>query len=123
MDLFVIRTVSTPRPMNIIDKFKLLIRLNTAIGSTTKEIKTMDFKSGWKTSEFWGKVAVQATTLWAAVGGFVPPKYAVIVVAVAEGIYTIARTVLKMNETIQASKAMQTTVTTNQPVTTVTTPT
>lgn len=84
----------------------------------------MDIKSGWKTSEFWGKVATQAATLWAAVGGFVPPKIAIIVVAVAEGVYTIARTVLKMNETIQAAKVNTptTTVTTTAPTTTVTTP-
>lgn len=82
----------------------------------------MDFKSGWKTSEFWSKLAAQAVTIWAAVGGFVPPKYAMVVVVVAEGIYTIARTILKMNETIQAAKATSTTVTTSQPVTTVTTP-
>ncbi len=82
----------------------------------------MDIKSGWKTSEFWGKVAAQAVTLWGAVGGFIPPKYAAIIVVAAEGIYTIARTVLKVYQTIQDSKSGQTTVTTTQPVTTVTTP-
>ncbi len=108
--------------MNIIDKIKLLFKLNTIINNEVKELKTMDIKSGWKTSEFWGKVAAQATVIWGTIGGFVPPKYAVIVVVVAEGIYTIARTLLKMNETIQASKVGQTTVTTTEPVTTVTTP-
>lgn len=82
----------------------------------------MDIKSGWKTSEFWGKVAAQAVTLWAAVGGFVPPKYAAIIVVAAEGIYTIARTALKVYQTIQASKATTTTVTTTEPVTTISTP-
>ena len=66
----------------------------------------MDIKSGWKTTEFWGKIATQATVLWGAVSGFVPPKYAAIVVVVAEGIYTIARTVLKVYQTIQSSKTV-----------------
>ena len=108
--------------MNIIDKIKILFKLNSVIENELKEIKTMDFKSGWKTSEFWGKVAAQAGIIWAAVGGFVPPKYAAIIVVAGEGIYTIARTILKINQAIQDSKATQTTVTTSQPVTTVTTP-
>lgn len=107
--------------MTIIDKLKLLFRLNSMIGEL-KEMTSMDIKSGWRTSEFWGKVAAQAATIWAAVGGFVPPKYAAIIVVGAEGIYTIARTLLKMVNAIQAAKADQTTVTTTAPVTTVTTP-
>lgn len=108
--------------MNIIDKIKLLFKLNSIVNTELKEIKTMDIKSGWKTSEFWGKIAVQAATIWAAVGGFVPPKYAAIVVVAGEGIYTIARTLLKIYQTISDAKATQTTVTTTEPVTTVTTP-
>lgn len=82
----------------------------------------MDIKTGWKTSEFWGKVALQAGTTWAAVGGFVPPKYAAIVVASAEIIYGGIRGVLKMVQLVQAAKSDSTTVTTTAPVTTVTTP-
>lgn len=82
----------------------------------------MDIKSGWRTSEFYSKIAAQAVVIWGAVGGFVPPKYAAIIVVVAEGTYTIARTVLKIYQTVQASKKDTTTVTTTAPVTTVTTP-
>lgn len=82
----------------------------------------MDIKDGWKTSEFWGKIALQAGVIWTAVGGFVPPKYAVIVVAVAEGLYGGIRGLLKIVQLIQAAKSTQTTVTTTEPVTTVTTP-
>lgn len=103
--------------MNPLAAIKALFAVNTF----KKEIQ-MDIKSGWKTTEFWGKVAAQAATLWAAVGGFIPPKYAAIIVVAAEGVYTIARTALKIYQTIQDSKATQTTVTTTQPVTTVTTP-
>lgn len=108
--------------MNLIEKIKLLFKLNSLIGKELKEIKSMDIKSGWKTSEFWGKVAAQASVIWAAIGGFVPAKYAAIIVVGAEGIYTIARTLLKMVQTIQAAKSTQTTVTTTEPITTVTAP-
>lgn len=82
----------------------------------------MDIKSGWKTSEFWGKMATQAGVLWAAVGGFVPPKYAAVIVVSAEGLYLIARTALKVYQAIAGLKSSTTTVTTTEPVTTVTTP-
>lgn len=82
----------------------------------------MDIKSGWKTSEFWGKVAAQAAVIWAAIGGFVPPKYAAIIVVAGESVYTIARTVLKVYQMIQSVKATQATVVTTEPVITVTTP-
>lgn len=108
--------------MNWFKAIPALWKTKNLIQKDIKEIKTMDIKSGWKTTEFWSKIAAQATVLWAAVGGFVPPKYAAIVVVVAEGVYTIARTLLKMNESIQAAKSNQTTVTTTEPVTTVTTP-
>lgn len=108
--------------MNIIEKIKLLFKLNSLFSSEVKEIKSMDIKSGWKTSEFWGKVAAQATVIWAAIGGFIPPKYAAIIVVAGEGVYTIGRTILKIVQTIQTAKSNQTTVTTTEPITTVTTP-
>lgn len=77
---------------------------------------------GWKTSEFWLNLAGQAAILWGAVKGFVPPQYAAIVSVVGAAIYTIARTVSKAVTDVQAAKASTSTVTTTQPVTTVTTP-
>lgn len=108
--------------MGLIDKIKLLFNLNSLINSEVKEIKSMNIKSGWTTSEFWGKVALQAGAIWAAVGQFVPPKYALIVVGVAEVAYGAIRGILKVVQLIQTAKATSTTVTTTEPVTTVTTP-
>lgn len=82
----------------------------------------MDIKSGWKTSEFWGKIALQVGTIWAAVGSFVPPKYAAIIIGVAEVSYGVIRGSLKIVQLIQAAKSTQTTITTTQPVTTIATP-
>lgn len=79
-------------------------------------------KPGWKTTEFWMNLAAQAGVLWAAVQGFVPPKIAAIVTVAGTAIYTIARTISKAVSDIQYAKQDQTTVTTTQPVTTVTTP-
>jgi hypothetical protein len=89
--------------MSVIDWFKLFWKVRTPVEDTIKEIKTM--KSGWKSSEFWIHLATQATVLWAAVQGFVPPKVAAIVTVSGSAIYTIARTVLKA---IQDVKAVQT---------------
>lgn len=109
--------------MSFIDKIKFLFKLNAVFETERKAIKTMDIKDGWKTSEFWGKVAAQAGIIWAAVGGFVPPKYAAIIVAAAEICYGGVRGALKMVHLVQATKANTETVTTTAPVTTVTTPT
>lgn len=83
---------------------------------------TASGKPGWKTTEFWMTIAGQAATLFGAVRGFIPPQYAAIVAAVGTAIYTIAATVRKGIADVQAAKAVSTTVSTTQPVTTVTTP-
>lgn len=70
--------------------------------------------SGWKTSEFWLNVAAQLATLWGAVQGFIPPKYAAIISTAGIAVYTIARTVLKAKTDIQAVSQ------TSAPTTTVT---
>ena len=109
--------------MNIFQEIKALFVIRSVAKETIKEAQAMNgITPGWKTTEFWGKVAAQAVTLWGAISGFVPPKYAAIIVAVSEGIYTVARTAYKVFLTIEALKSGQTTVTTTAPVTTVTTP-
>lgn len=107
--------------MNYIKVLFAAFKTKSLIEADIKEDK-MGIKDGWKTSEFWGKVALQAGMLWAAVGGFVPPKYAVIVVAVAEGLYGAIRGAIKLTQLIQAAKSTAPTVTITAPVTTVTSP-
>lgn len=111
--------------MNIIDKIKLAWSSKNFVEDTIKEAKKMDTNSGkpgWKTSEFWIHLATQAGVLWGAVAGLVPAKIAVIVTVAGTAVYTIARTIAKAVSDIQAAKAETTTVTTTQPVTTVTNP-
>lgn len=79
-------------------------------------------KPGWQTSEFWLQVASQVGTVWAAVAGFVPAKYAAIISTAGIAIYTVARTIAKAVSDIQAAKATTSTITTTAPTTTVTTP-
>lgn len=79
-------------------------------------------KPGWKTTEFYFQLATQLAILWGGVSGFIPPKYAAIISTAGIAIYTIARTVAKAVNDIQATKQAQSTVTTPAPVTTVTTP-
>jgi len=52
-------------------------------------------KSGYKTTEFWGKIAVQVFTLWSAMQGFIAPEKAALITTVLEGVYTIARGIVK----------------------------
>lgn len=104
--------------MTLFEKIKVLLALNNEL----KEIQRMDIKSGWKTSEFWFSLAAQAGVLWGAVQGFVPPKVAAIVSVAGAALYTVARTILKAVSDVQAVKAASSTVTTTQPVTTITNP-
>lgn len=109
--------------MGIIDKIKLLFKVKSFVNTGIKEAKKMDNgKPGYKTTEFWLQLAAQAGTLWGAVQGFIPPKYASIISIVGIAVYTIARTVAKAVSDVQATKAATTTMATTEPVTTVTTP-
>lgn len=110
--------------MNIIDKIKLLLKLNSVINTEIKEAKmpTESGTPGWKTTEFYLHLATQIGTLWGAVQGFIPPKYAVLVSIVGASVYNIGRIVAKAVADIQTAKKESTTVTTTAPVTTVTTP-
>lgn len=107
--------------------FKLIPALWKTKGIIQEEIKeaqmpTSSGNPGWKTSEFWFHLASQAGILWGAVQGFIPPQYAAMISVGGIAIYTIARTIAKAVSDIQTAKAMSSTVTTTQPVTTVTTP-
>lgn len=110
--------------MNIFQKVVLLFKVKSVGETIIKEARmpTLSGKPGWKTTEFWGKLGVQVMTLWGAVSGFVPPKYAVVISASLEAIYQITRTVSKGVADIKTAQAGSTVVTTTAPVTTVTTP-
>lgn len=54
-------------------------------------------KPGWKTTEFWGKIALQIFALWGGVKGFVSPDKAVAISAILESLYGIGRNVVKLN--------------------------
>jgi len=52
-------------------------------------------KPGWKTTEFWGKVAMQLFTIWGMAKGLVTPDKAVFVTTLLEGVYALARAIVK----------------------------
>lgn len=110
--------------MNLFQKIKLLFTVKSTAETIYKEAKMPNAsgKPGWKTTEFWLQVAAQIGTLWGAVSGFVPPKYATIISTAGIAVYTVARTISKAVSDIQATKQATATVTTTEPVTTVTTP-
>lgn len=109
--------------MNIFTEIGLLFKLKRCADATLTEAKKMNGqKPGWKTSEFWLHTAVQIGSFWGAVSGLIPPKYAIIISAIGASVYNIGQIVLKTVNAVQAAKQDTTTVTTTQPVTTVTTP-
>lgn len=83
--------------MNWLQKIKLLFTAKSMIETDIEEAKKMDStsKPGWKSTEFWLNVATQIGTLWGAVAGFIPPKYAAIISTAGIAVYTVARTILK----------------------------
>lgn len=111
--------------MNIIQEIKAFFVAKRVFEEIKTEATKMDTKSGkpgWKTTEWWLSLATQAGVLWGAIQGFIPPKYAAIIAVAGTAVYTVARTIAKAVSDIQAAKATQATVTTTQPVTTITTP-
>ncbi len=87
--------------MNIFQEIKALF----VVKDTVKEIERMDIKAGWKTTEFWANAATQIVTLWGAVHGFIPPKWAAIVSTIGIAVYTVARTVLKAVQDVKAAQS------------------
>ena len=110
--------------MNIFDKIKILFKVNSTVNEITKEAKmqTESGAPGYKTTEFYFHLATQASILWGAIQGFVPPKWAAIISVVGASVYNVGRIIAKAVADVQAAKAVSTTVTTTAPVTTVTTP-
>lgn len=93
--------------MNLIQEIKALFAFKDVFEEIEKEALVMNgSQPGWKTSEFWLNVAAQIGTLWGAVSGFIPPKYAAIISTAGVALYTIARTVAKAISDIQAAKAV-----------------
>lgn len=48
-------------------------------------------KPGYKTTEFWGKTALQAAVLIAALSSHLSPKWAALAGALSEGLYALSR--------------------------------
>jgi len=50
--------------MNLIAKIKILLKLQGLWGTITEAKMNNGVKPGWKTTEFWGKIAMQVFTIW-----------------------------------------------------------
>lgn len=69
----------------------------------------MDWKTGYKTTEFWMTLAAQVGVIWTAVEGLVPGKWAAIISVSGAGLYAILRTVLKLVADLKEISKAQTT--------------
>jgi hypothetical protein len=54
-----------------------------------------DAKAGIKTTEFWGKIVAQVISLVGALKGWISPDLAILIVAIMEAFYAIARSIAK----------------------------
>ena len=80
-------------------------------------------KPGWKKTEFWIKAfTVDLPILWMSIKGFLPVKTAMKVELIGGIAFMVFNTIQKGLENWKTIHASQTTVTTTEPLTTVTTP-
>lgn len=56
-----------------------------------------NIKSGWKTTEFWGSLAVGAAVVISSLEGALPPKYAALAGTLVAGLYSLSRGLAKLN--------------------------
>lgn len=94
--------------MNLFKEAIALWRMKALVENEIKgaRMDTASGKPGWKTTEFWIKIAtVDLPAIYLAVKGFLPPKDALIIELAAGAIYGIYRTVAKAVADIQAAKA------------------
>lgn len=83
--------------MNLIQKIKLLLKINESFKAIEGAYKMNPNKPGWKTSEFWMNIATVGLSLLSSVPGLIPQesKAAVIATTALTAIYTICRTLSK----------------------------
>ena len=90
--------------MNIIQDIKAFFVVKDAVEEIEKEAKTMNGSTpGYKTTEFWLNLAAQIGTCWAAVSGFIPAPLAAKISLIGVAVYTVARTVIKCVQDVQAA--------------------
>lgn len=86
----------------MINPFRVIV----AAFKVQKEVShVMSIKNGFLSSEFLATMSVSIATLWGAVQGFVPAPYNVVIPTVAIGVYTIARTALKIAQLVKSARA------------------
>ena len=89
--------------MNIFDKIKLALSVRKAINL----LKGKNMKTGWRTTEFWVTLAGVVGMLWAGFMSFLPAETVAQIVGFTVGLYTIARTVVKMTDTPKDDEFLQ----------------
>ncbi len=78
--------------MGLISKFKILWKI---VGFIKEIGKGDSMKAGIKTTEFWGKVAIQILAVVGAISGVIGEDKAIMIAGALEGLYSIARAIVK----------------------------
>lgn len=85
--------------MSLWEKLKTLLKLNTFVNTTIKEAKKMnEGKPGYRTTEFWLNILTNIVTIVGTLKGVIPEQTAAIIIATANGVYGVIRTIVKKAE-------------------------
>ena|SRR3990167_1947814 len=87
--------------MNLLEKIKVLLRLNktskTVVEEVTK-VKEASKKNGIRSSEFYLAILLSLSSILAAAAGALPPLYAAIAVTASAVSYTLSRGITKQSD-------------------------
>lgn len=86
--------------MNLLTKIKTLWALKKAANNIGEAYKMNNgIKPGYRTTEFWMTVATNLIAIIGTLKGVIPEDKAAIALAIANGVYAIARSLVKSGET------------------------
>ena len=87
--------------MNLFDTIKAYFAIKKAVNNIKEENNKMEtqtgVKPGWKTSEFWMTMATNVIAVVGALGKFIPAEASAVVMAIANAVYSISRSITKVN--------------------------
>jgi hypothetical protein len=84
--------------MNIFAKLKLALAIRTPVTEVAGQLKQI--KSGWKTLSFWVTLIGSLVSLAAAVKGFIPAEYSLIITTALVTVYNILRGLAKADSAV-----------------------
>jgi len=88
----------------MIKKMKALLRLRLGY---IQMRRAYVMKAGWRSTEFWITVATAVGSLYAGASAFISPELSIKVVAIAGGVYALARAITKATATTKDDEFLE----------------